>query len=118
MENFEKQEGWKPKINLKRIKPIYVVSFFLAACLIFIGWQFGWKKIEADIYQKGAEETRTAVIKDFTNQFIQTQKLQVPILVNSNNIPDLNGTGTAMGIFILQVPEVEVPPQQNATTTK
>ena len=104
--------------NFKRIKPIWIVSGLLAACLIFISYQFGYLKLKDSIYQKGAEETRTAVIKDFTNQFIQTQKLQVPILVNSNNIPDINGTGTATGIFILQVPEVEVPPQQNATTTK
>jgi hypothetical protein len=79
-------------------KPIVIVSFLLTVCLIFLAYWFGWKTLENNIYQKGV----SAIIYDFSSQYITNGTIQIPIIVNDEGTPDITGTKTATGIFILQ----------------
>ena len=90
----------KQFIKANYFKIIFGIIFVVLASIE--AYQFGWKKIEANIYQRGVAETKISVIRDFTNQYIQGGKIQIPIMINPSGVPDLAGTGTAIGVFILQ----------------
>ena len=68
MENFEKQPG----MNYPKIKPIWIVSFLLAVCVIFLGYEFGWKKIESSIEQRGIIKGQIQVL-NWELRELQTQ---------------------------------------------
>ena len=69
---------------IKKIKPIWIVSFLLVICLIVITWEFGWKKLESSIYQKGF----TAGQANINNQIIQNLNIFGQIRIN---VPDKDG---------------------------
>ena len=89
---FEKQEEMKmPKINLKKIKPIWIVSFLLAVCLIFILYQFLWKKLEEGIYQRGVLAGQQQVNNMVVNQFLTTGKIGINIPMSDSGQYDPQG---------------------------
>jgi len=90
----------KQFIKANYFKIIFGIIFVVLASIE--AYQFGWKKIEANIYQKGVADTKISVIRDFTNQYIQGGKIQIPIMVNAAGQPDIAGTTTAQGTFILK----------------
>ena len=99
--NFEKQEGMKiPKITKKHL----IIGWIMLTVVLVgvIAWQFGWKKIEAGIYQKGFQEGQAQINTMIMQQLQQFGGLQI-------NIPD--GEGKVKTIFL-------VPLQNNSTTTE
>ncbi len=70
--------------------------------LAIVLWNFVWKQKENEIYNRGANEREATIMRSITNQFVQSGKLQIPIIVNGSGMPDINGTGSVSAIFILQ----------------
>ena len=63
----------------RTITPFKVVLLIAIASVGFIAWQFGWKKVEAGIYNKGVtagiNQVRTSAISEVCN----TGKLNVSV---------------------------------------
>jgi len=93
----------------KFIKPFWIVSFLLAVCLIFIGYQFGIKTILQKEYQRGIEAGKLEMNNAILTNLLQFGKLQINIPVNDAG--QVDPTGKQIRGVIL-VPEIN-----NATTT-
>ncbi len=88
--------------NFWRIVEIVVFSLMVIFNLYVFGIKPQWIKYKDGIYQKGVNDANMMVLKNLTTQFVNTQQLQIPIIVNPSGVPDANGTATIQGIFILK----------------
>ena len=93
---------------VKKINKIFLIVWIIltVSLLGLVIYQFGWIRVRDDIYRKGLTDNTTLILKDFTQQLIKNGAIQIPIIVNQSNMPDINGTGTAIGIFIIK-PQAE-----------
>ena len=74
-----------------------VITIFLAGV---IGWQFGWKTLEKNIYQRGFQEGQTAINNLIMQNLIQFGALQI-------NVPNQEGEIQAIILVPQQIPQEE-----------
>ena len=98
--NNEKLKETAQKIT-SFLKKRWLIILFIAM-LGFNVWIFGWKKVEANIYQRGVEAGKTQINNAIIQQLFTAGKLQFILPANSQGQYDLNGTSTKPIILIPQ----------------
>ena len=85
---------------------VLAIAIILAGIVVY---EFGWKKLENSIYQKGVTAGMTEINNLVISQFLNTGKIGLTLPVNSEGKYDPNSTTTVTIILV---------PQVNPTTTK
>ena len=74
----------------------------ISVLIIFNIYEFGWKKLENSIYQKGVMAGRAEINNLVISQFLTTGKIGLTLPVNSEGQYDPNSTTTATIILVPQ----------------